>query len=121
MTKADPKRILIVEDSPVFASLLKRDLETKLGCVAEVEERGDLAVKRILDDDPDLVILDRVLPGLDGLMVCQQVRPDYSGVILMLSGLGDTHDQVKWSRRLHFKTGEDGLDSCKNQSATTTE
>jgi len=48
MTTASQKRILIVEDSPVFASLLKRELEGKLGCFAEVEERGDVAVKRIL-------------------------------------------------------------------------
>ena len=88
-------RILIVEDSPVFSSLLKRSIERELSCVALVEARGDVAVKRILDEQPDLVVLDRVLPGLDGLLVCQQVRPEYSGSILMISGLGDTHEQVE--------------------------
>ncbi len=95
MNKADQKHIIIVEDNATFASLLKRNIENQLSCVASVEERGDVAVKRIICEQPGLVVLDRSLPGLDGLLVCQQVRPKYSGPILMITGLGTPSEQIE--------------------------
>ena len=89
------KRILIVEDDVSFASVIKRFVESQTMWRMEIERRGDTAVKRILEDPPDLVVLDLKLPGLDGLSVCRQVRPRYPGPILMLTGLGTVADQVE--------------------------
>ena len=49
---------------------------------------------RILADKPDLVVLDLMLPGEDGLSICRQLRPRYEGPILMLTARSDDMDQV---------------------------
>ena len=59
-----------------------------------IEHRGDLACQRIVTEVPDLVVLDLMLPGLDGLSVCRTVRPDYAGPILMLTARDEDIDQV---------------------------
>jgi DNA-binding response OmpR family regulator len=59
-----------------------------------IEHRGDLACQRIVNEVPDLVVLDLMLPGLDGLSVCRTVRPDYAGPILMLTARDEDIDQV---------------------------
>ena len=56
--------------------------------------RGDRAPARIISEQPDLVILDLMLPGLDGLSICREVRPRYSGGILMLTARGEEVDEV---------------------------
>jgi two-component system response regulator RstA len=88
-----PTRVLIVEDDQKLASLVREFLETN-GFEAATEARGDRAPARILDEQPDLVILDLMLPGLDGLSVCKEVRPGYQGAILMLTARGDEVDEV---------------------------
>ncbi len=87
------QRILIVEDDAALAELIREYLET-MGFDAAIEARGDTAPKRILAEKPDLVILDVMLPGLDGLKVCRQVRDQFSGSILMLTALHDEVDEV---------------------------
>ncbi len=87
-------RILLVEDDARLAQLVKDYLEASDALEVRIEGRGDRAVERILDERPDLVILDIMLPGLDGLSICKQVRQRYSGPILMLSALGDEVDEV---------------------------
>ncbi len=87
-------RILLVEDDARLAGLVKEYLEASDALEVWIEGRGDRAVQRILDEQPDLVILDIMLPGLDGLSVCKQVRERYPGPILMLSALGDEVDEV---------------------------
>ena len=64
------------------------------GIVVSVEHRGDLAGRRILDQRPDLVVLDLMLPGKDGFEVCKEVRPEYGGPILMLTAKDEDIDQV---------------------------
>lgn len=86
-------RILVVEDDLKLASLVQEFLEQN-GFSVEVEARGDHAPERILRDRPELVILDLMLPGLDGLSICKQVRPRYQGAILMLTARGDEVDEV---------------------------
>ena len=87
-------RILLVEDDPKLASLVQEYLQQS-GLQVEVEPRGDRAPARILGDPrPDLVILDLMLPGLDGLSVCKAVRPEFRGAILMLTAKGDEVDEV---------------------------
>jgi two-component system response regulator RstA len=86
-------RILIVEDDERLADLTKEYLESN-GLVVSVEANGGLAVNRIVNESPDLVVLDLMLPGEDGLSICRRVRPQYSGPILMLTARTDDLDQV---------------------------
>ena len=85
--------ILLIEDDVRLSALVVEYLQ-KNGLEVETEFRGDTAVKRILDLKPDLVVLDLMLPGLDGFEVCKQVRPDYDGPILMLTAKDEDIDQV---------------------------
>ena len=64
------------------------------GFSVELEEAGDAAVSRIVSEPPDLVVLDLMLPGLDGLSVCREVRQSYTGPILMFTAREDDMDQV---------------------------
>ena len=93
MDTQDISRILIVEDDERLATLTREYLESN-GFDVNVEGDGNRAVDRILNEKPDLVILDVMLPGEDGLGVCRRVRPDYSGPILMLTARTDDMDQV---------------------------
>jgi two-component system response regulator RstA len=86
-------RILLVEDDTRLAALMREFLEGS-GFAVGVEPRGDRAPARILDERPDLVILDLMLPGLDGLAVCREVRPRYDGAILMLTARGEETDEI---------------------------
>ncbi|MCG8613763.1 MAG: response regulator [Pseudomonadales bacterium] len=86
-------RILIVEDDERLADLTKEYLETN-GLIVGVEPNGAHAVERIKNEKPDLVVLDLMLPGEDGLSICRRVRPFYSGPILMLTARTDDLDQV---------------------------
>ena len=87
------KSILLVEDDRRLGKLIGSYL-AKLGFGVSIERRGDMAPSRILREVPDLVILDLLLPGLDGLTICQQVRSEYHGPILMLTALEDDMNQV---------------------------
>ncbi|MCP5161573.1 MAG: response regulator [Hahellaceae bacterium] len=86
-------RILIVEDDERLADLTKEYLESN-GLVVAVEPNGGVAVERIRTEQPDLVVLDLMLPGEDGLTICRKVRPHYNGPILMLTARTDDLDQV---------------------------
>jgi len=90
---ADYHTILLVEDDQRLSDLIREYL-VKQGLQVEVEYRGDTAVQRILDLQPDLVVLDLMLPGLDGLEVCRQVRPNYASPILMLTARDEDVDQI---------------------------
>lgn len=85
--------ILIVEDDVRLADSVKNYLETNYYRVL-IESRGDRAVERILKERPDIVILDIMLPGKDGLSVCREVRPNFSGPIIMLTALDDEADEL---------------------------
>lgn len=86
-------QILIVEDDERLADLTKEYLESN-GLTVSVEGNGSRAVERIQNEQPDLVVLDLMLPGEDGLSICRKVRPNYSGPILMLTARTDDLDQV---------------------------
>lgn len=86
-------RILIVEDDERLATLTKDYLESN-GLQVSVEGDGARAIDRIKDEQPDLVVLDLMLSGEDGLAVCRIVRPHYSGPILMLTARTEDLDQV---------------------------
>ncbi len=86
-------RVLLVEDDAKLAALVREFLEAS-GFEVTVESRGDRAPTRILGERPDLVILDLMLPGLDGLTICRQVRPQFDGAILMLTARGEETDEI---------------------------
>lgn len=86
-------RILLVEDDTRLAELTAEYL-SKNDFSVNIEGRGDHAEARILSEQPDLVILDVMLPGKDGLEVCRAVRPAYRGVILMLTARDEDFDQI---------------------------
>lgn len=86
-------KILIVEDDERLAGLTQEYLESN-GMDVSVEGDGSRAVDRIKDEQPDLVILDLMLPGEDGLSICRLVRPHYKGPIIMLTARDDDLDQV---------------------------
>ena len=90
---SETPHILVVEDDERLAALIKDYLQ-KQGFIIKIEDRGDTAVERIRTENPDLVILDLMLPGKDGLAVCQSVRSDYQGPILILTAREDDMDQV---------------------------
>lgn len=90
------KKILIVEDECDVAKLLRYNLEKEGFRVYSVTD-GSLALAQMRRDDADLVILDLMLPGMDGLEVCKQLRrhDKYSTVpILMLTARSDEADRV---------------------------
>ncbi len=86
-------RILLVEDDERLADLTAEYLR-KNDFEVTIEARGDTAEARILKDNPELVMLDVMLPGKDGFEVCRSVRAQYKGVILMLTARDEDLDQI---------------------------
>lgn len=85
--------ILLVEDNQKLARYIQSWLQ-EAGYIVSHETQGDRAVYQILKNQPDIVILDVMLPGFNGVQVCQSVRADYRGMILMLTALGEDMDQI---------------------------
>jgi len=86
-------RLLLVEDDERLADLLVDYLGAH-GFEVAREAHGDAAVERIRHERPTLVLLDVMLPGLDGFEVCRRVRPDYAGPILVLTARTEDVDQI---------------------------
>ncbi len=86
-------RILQVEDDSRLASEVANFLSPH-GFEVSIEGCGNTAVKRIIHEDPDAVIMEIDLPGLDGFSLCQAVRSTYRGLIVMLTARGDEIDEV---------------------------
>ena len=90
------KKILIVEDEHDVIKLLKYNLE-KEGFKVNYTTDGSLVMAEIRRDEPDLVVLDLMLPGLDGLEICRQIRRNekYASLpLLMLTARGEEADRV---------------------------
>ncbi len=86
-------KILIVEDDERLARLTQEYL-IRNGLEVGVEPDGNRAIRRIIAEQPDLVVLDVMLPGADGLTICREVRPHYHQPILMLTARTEDMDQV---------------------------
>ena len=87
-------RILIVEDDPSIRLGLKRSLEFE-GFQVELARDGEEAIQRAFDKKPDLIVLDIMLPRVNGFEVCRTVRKyDSTLPILILSAKGDEGDKV---------------------------
>jgi two-component system response regulator BaeR len=95
------QHILIVEDDPKIASLLA-DYFGAAGFRSSTTANGIDAVDRVKDERPDLVVLDLMLPGLDGIEVCRRVRTFSEVPIIMLTARIDEIDRL-----LGLETGAD--------------
>ncbi|MDG1753158.1 MAG: response regulator transcription factor [Thalassotalea sp.] len=86
-------KLLIVEDDKSLAQLTYEFFQQfEFDC--QIINEGIQAVNLIIDSHFDLVLLDVMLPDLDGLQVCQQVKGQFKGKIIMLTARTDTLDQV---------------------------
>ncbi|MEL6851731.1 MAG: response regulator [Bacteroidota bacterium] len=87
--------ILLVEDEANVSAFIKKGLEEYGYHVTQAFD-GELGLKLALQNPYDLIILDVILPGLNGLQVCERIREKgvYDIPILMLTALGSTEDVV---------------------------
>lgn len=88
------RNVLIVEDNPGIGELVRIHV-AELGMNPVLCERGDTGIERFREGDIDLVILDLMLPGMDGLSVCREIRSGSGYVpVLMLTAKGTELDRV---------------------------
>jgi two-component system, OmpR family, phosphate regulon response regulator PhoB len=90
-------RILIVEDEQPLVTLLSYNLESE-GYAVSVETRGDEAAAHLLDDIPDLLILDWMLPGISGIELCRRLRQRQETKalpIIMLTARGEESERIR--------------------------
>src|SRR5947207_15758918 len=89
------KRILVVEDEPQITQFLKRGLSYK-GFEVMVASRGEQALHATWEYSPDLVVLDIMLPDIDGCEVCRRIRANGNTTlpILMLTAKDDVSDKI---------------------------
>lgn len=91
-------RILIIEDNPDLAFGLRNNLEIE-GYTIEVAEDGNRGLMRARVSEPDLIILDLMIPGLDGYRVLRALRDEgYKTPVLILSARGEETDKVRGFR-----------------------
>ena len=86
-------RVLVVDDDASLAEMLTIVLRQE-GFDSRVVTRGDLAMEAFRDYRPDVVLLDLMLPGKDGIDVCKEIRAESGVPIVMLTAKGDTVDVV---------------------------
>ncbi|MBQ4861552.1 response regulator [Pseudoalteromonas sp. MMG013] len=86
-------RILIIDDDAELTNLISQFL-TQNGYHVDVINDGNRAAERVELLLPDLIILDLMLPGTDGLSICKTIRPRFTGPIIMLTALVDDIDEV---------------------------
>jgi DNA-binding response OmpR family regulator len=88
-----PGRIVVVDDDPTVADVVGRYL-VRDGHTVECVHDGHEALRRIAEQPPDLVVLDLMLPGIDGLEVCRRLRERWPIPVVMLTALGDETDRL---------------------------
>jgi len=98
VSSAPAPRILVVDDDPALAEMLGIVLRGEGWEPAFVTD-GDAAMGAFRRERPDVVLLDLMLPGTDGLEVCRQIRAESGVPIIMLTAKGDTTDVVRGLER----------------------
>jgi DNA-binding response OmpR family regulator len=90
----DKKHILVVDDDPAILRLLSTNLKAR-GYEVTTATDGEESLEAVQKDFIDLIILDIMMPGVDGVEVCRRIR-EWSGIpIIILSAKGDEKDKVK--------------------------
>ncbi|MGW1161198.1 response regulator transcription factor [Streptomyces sp. NPDC002513] len=87
------KRVLVVDDDPTVSEVVAGYLD-RAGFAVELAADGPAAVASAAVRPPDLVVLDLMLPGMDGLEVCRRIREDGPLPVIMLTARGDEEDRV---------------------------
>jgi DNA-binding response OmpR family regulator len=88
------QRVLVVDDDPTVSDVVRRYLERE-GFTVELAGDGQQALDAYDAERPDLVVLDLMLPGIDGLEVCRRLRTqDRTLPVIMLTALGEESDRV---------------------------
>lgn len=91
-------KILIVEDDDKVAAFLARGLKAE-GYLTQIITNGRDVLEAVRQFEPDIIVLDRMLPQVDGLTLCQQLRSQQVNArILMLSALSEVEERVKGLR-----------------------
>src|SRR5215510_2936247 len=96
MAVRPPTRILVAEDDPDIGSLLEHYLK-KAGFLPTLVASGREVLPIVKRETPDLVVLDLMLPGLDGLQICRAIRADASTAmipIIMLTAKAEESDRI---------------------------
>ena len=87
------KKVLLVDDEKTLVKALKFNLE-KEGFLVEEAYNGEEALEKAFKVNPDIIILDLMLPGLDGFEVCREIRKKEEIPIIMLTAKGEDIDKV---------------------------
>ncbi len=87
-------KILVIEDDPAILRLLQRGLSME-GYQVETATNGESGLKLFQEKQPDLIVLDLMLPGMDGLEVCQRIRQKSKLPILILTAKDAVQDRVE--------------------------
>ncbi|MGW2935352.1 response regulator transcription factor [Streptomyces sp. NPDC001156] len=87
------KRVLVVDDDPTVSEVVAGYLG-RSGFAVDVAADGPAAVARAAAQPPDLVVLDLMLPGMDGLEVCRRIRGNSPIPVIMLTARGDEEDRI---------------------------
>ena len=89
----EKQKIMIVDDDPSIAELISLYLEKE--CYdTRIEGDGESAIRAFAEYKPDMILLDLMLPGMDGYQVCRTIRNDSDVPIMMLSAKGEVFDKV---------------------------
>lgn len=89
----DTQKILLIDDDTELTALIGPFLESN-GFAVAIEHDGANAIERIHAESPALIVLDLMLPGINGLEICRRVRDDFHGPIIMMTALDDDIDEV---------------------------
>ncbi|MGN6299911.1 MAG: response regulator transcription factor [Angustibacter sp.] len=92
-TNHPPRRVLVVEDEPTIALSVAHRLRAE-GYAVDVVGDGPSAVSAAVSDPPDVMVLDVMLPGFDGLEVCRRVQAERPLPVLMLTARDDETDML---------------------------
>lgn len=87
------QRILVVDDDPKINNVLRRSLSYE-GYDVHTAFSGEEALQKALKHDPELVVLDVMMPGIDGIEVCRRLRAGGNVAILMLTAKDEVQDRV---------------------------
>ena len=94
MSKKGKVRILVVDDEPRYVWTMRVNLEAR-GYDVLTAGTGQAALAAVIAEEPDLVILDVKMPGMDGYTVCQRIREFSTVPIIMLTALAQNSDKIK--------------------------
>lgn len=91
---SEQKTILVVDDEPRYLRLIEVNLETE-GYVVQTAIDGQKAVERVAAEQPDLILLDVMMPVMDGFTACERIREFSNVPIIMVTAKGEERDRVR--------------------------